>query len=411
MTEAFDHELRAYAEIVVRLGVNVQLGQRVVVRAFPEQADTARAIATEAYRVGASRVTIEYVDQHLKRAQVDHAPEESLGTLLPHELDAVRAYGTDKVALVTLTGNPNPTVMEGADAERIAKAVPMEAVKLVMPVVTTNTIAWTVAGAPSPGWAESVLGTPDVARLWDGIKVAMRLDEDDPVQSWRDHVAALVERRDMLNSRGFDRVRYRGPGTDLTMGLAPGAVWAGGSAENADGVEFMPNLPTEEVFTAPDWRRVEGTARTTAGFFLTSMNALVEDLAIEVSDGTITGATASRGLEAVTRQFDLFPRARHFGEVAIVDKASAVRRSGLVFQDMLFDENVGSHVAWGTGFPTTVAGGNDLSPEDRVRSGLNQSPPHVDIVIGSPEVEIDGIHADGTVVPITRDDTFVLGSA
>jgi aminopeptidase len=411
MTEAFDHELRAYAEIVVRLGVNVQLGQRVVVRAFPEQADTARAIATEAYRVGASRVTIEYVDQHLKRAQVDHAPEESLGTLLPHELEAVRAYGTDRVALVTLTGNPNPTVMEGADAERIAKAVPMEAVKLVMPIVTTNAIAWTVAGAPSPGWAESVLGTPDVARLWDGIKVAMRLDEDDPVQSWRDHVAALVERRDMLNSRGFDRVRYRGPGTDLTMGLAPGAVWAGGSTENADGVEFMPNLPTEEVFTAPDWRRVEGTARTTAGFFLTSMNAHVEDLALEVRDGTITGATASRGLEAVTRQFDLFPRARHFGEVAIVDRESAVRRSGLVFQDMLFDENVGSHVAWGTGFPTTVTGGNDLSPEDRVRSGLNQSPTHVDIVIGSPEVEIDGIHADGTVVPITRDDTFVLGSA
>ncbi len=411
MTEAFDHELRAYAEIVVRLGVNVQLGQRVVIRAFPEQAATARAIATEAYRVGASKVTIDYIDQHLKRAEVDHAPEETLGRPLPHELDAARAFGTDKVALISLTGNPNPTIMEGADADRMAKAVPMDLIKIVLPIVTTNAVAWTMVGAPSPGWAESVLGTPDVARLWEGIKVAMRLDQADPVQSWRDHVAALVERRDMLNSRGFDKVRYRGPGTDLTMGLAPGALWAGGAAVNADGIEFMPNLPTEEVFTAPDWRRVEGTARTTAAFFLTSMNAAVEDLEIEVSDGTITGATASRGLDAVTRQFDLFPRSRHFGEIAIVDRDSAVRRSGLVYQDMLFDENVGSHVAWGTGYPTTVQGGNDLSPDDRVKSGLNQSPTHVDIVIGSPDVEIDGIHADGTVVPITRDDTFVLGSA
>ena len=411
MTEAFDHELQAYAEIAVRLGANVQLGQRVVVRAYPEQYETARVVAAEAYRAGARKVSIDYVDQHLRRAEVEHAPEEALGRALEHELAEARSWGEDKVAVISLTGNPNPTLMEGLDPTRLAKAAPMEFAKIVQPVMLTNQIAWTIVAAPTPGWAEAVLGTPDVARLWEGIKVSMRLDQEDPVGSWRDHVAALAHRRDLLNARGFDRVRYRGPGTDLTMGLLPGASWAGGAAVTTDGVEFMPNLPTEEVFTSPDWRRVEGTIQTTAAFFLQTMNTLVEDLRLEVSDGTITGARAARGEEAVRTQFELFPRARHFGEIAIVDRESAVRRSGLVYQDMLYDENVGSHVAWGAGFPSIVHGANERSADDRVADGLNQSPVHVDVVIGSPEVEIDGIHADGTVVPITRDDTFVLDTA
>ncbi len=410
MSEPLDHELAAYAEIVVRLGANVQLGQRVVVRAFPEQVATARAVAEEAYRVGARKVSIDYVDQHVRRAEVEHAPEDALGQVLDHELAEARSWGEDRVAVISLTGNPNPTLMEGLDPTRLAKAVPMAFAQIVQPVMLTNQIAWTIAAAPTPGWAQAVLGTPDVARLWEGIKVAMRLDQPDPVGSWRDHVAALGARRELLNSRGFDKVRYRGPGTDLTMGLLAGASWAGGAAVTGDGIEFMPNLPTEEVFTSPDWRRVEGRITTTAAFFLQTMNTLVEDLRLEVSDGTITGATASRGQDAVQTQFDLFPRSRHFGEIAIVDKDSAVRRSGLVYQDMLYDENVGSHIAWGAGFPSIVPGANERSADERVARGLNQSPVHVDVVIGSPEVEIDGIHADGTVVPVTRDDTFVLDS-
>ncbi|MDC5696967.1 aminopeptidase [Intrasporangium calvum] len=409
--EPFDDELKAYAELVVRLGVNVQLGQRVVIRCHPEQAATARALATEAYRVGASRVSIDYRDQHLQRAQVEHAPEEELGRVLDHELAAARSWGEDKVALISLTGNPNPTIMEGLDPQRLARSTPIEFIKTIMPVMTTNQIAWTVVAAPSPGWAEAVTGSPDTTRLWEGIKVAMRLDQPDPAKSWQEHNALLHLRRDMLNARGFDRIRYRGPGTDLTMGLAPGNAWAGGSVTNADGVEFLPNLPTEEVFAAPDWRRVEGTIQTTAAFFLTTMNTLVEDLRLEVADGTITSATAARGEEAVRAQFDLIPRSRHFGEVAIVDKESAVRRSGLVYQDMLYDENIGSHVAWGAGYPFNVPGSDRLGPDERIQQGLNQANTHVDIVIGSPQVEIDGIDKDGAVTPITRGDTFVLPTA
>jgi aminopeptidase len=167
-------------------------------------------------------------------------------------------------------------------------------------------------------------------------------------------------------------------------------------------------MPTEEVFMSPDWRRAEGSLRTAAPFFLSSMGAMVEDLELELRDGTITGVKASRGEQEVQQQFELIPRSRHLGEVAIVDSDSRVAKTGLVFKDMLYDENVGSHVAWGMGYPSAFRGGLELDAEERIAAGLNQANTHVDIVIGSPEVQIDGVHADGSVVAITRGDEFVL---
>lgn len=411
MTEPFDHLLESYARLVIRVGVNVQPGQRVEIRALPEQSATARALAEEAYRVGASKVTIAYADQHLQRSEAEHAPDEWLGRALPHEVEGVRAMGADRPALISLTGNPNPRLMDGLDPERLARTPKLDLVRELMPLLAGNQIAWTVVGAPTPGWAESVLGVPDTARLWDAVARAVRLDEHDPVRAWRDHLAALALRRDLLNARVFDRIRYRGPGTDLTVGVSPESRWVGGSVVNADGVEFVPNMPTEEVFITPDWRRAEGTARTTAPFFLAAMGVLVEDLEIELSDGTVIGARAGRGEEAVHAQLDSVPRARHLGEVAIVDGGSRVRDAGLVFNDMLFDENVGSHIAWGNGYTVGFAGSERMTPEERIAAGVNQSPTHVDIVIGSPDVEIEGIAADGSVTPLVQGDTFVLSEA
>ncbi len=408
MTEPYDHLLAAYAKLVVRVGVNVQVGQRVVVRCLPEQAAVARAMAEEAYRVGAAHVSIEYRDPHLQRYQVEHAPDDQLGRVLPHEVEGIRAWREDRPAVIALTGNPNPRLMDGLDPERLAKSQPLEAMAAMVPIVTTNEVAWTVVGAPTPGWAESVLGTPDVARLWDAVATAMRLDEDDPVQAWRDHLAGLASRAAMLNERAFDRIRYRGPGTDLTIGTAAESQWICAGMESADGVPFVANMPTEEIYLSPDWRRADGVARTTAPFFLQTMSTLVEGLEIELADGTVTGARAARGEDAVRQQLDSIPRARHLGEIAIVDGSSAVRRTGLTFKDMLYDENIGSHVAWGNGYPTGFRNSVGLTPEQRVQAGLNQSATHVDIVIGSPEVEIQGIHADGTVVPVVEGGTFVL---
>jgi aminopeptidase len=407
MAEPFDLLLEKYARLVVRVGANVQPGQEVMINALPEQADSARALAEEAYRVGASRVVIKYRDPHLQRSAVEHAPEEMLGTSRPHELDEVRSWNDTHPALITLTGNPFPTLMDGLDPERLAKSNPLDLVAEIMPLVANDVLAWTAVGAPTKGWADSI-GVADVARLWDAVAMAMRLDEADPEQAWRDHIAKLATRAAILNAHAFDRVRYQGPGTDITIGLTEQTRWLGGTTVNADGVEFVPNMPTEEVFMSPDWRRAEGTVRTAAPFFLTSMGAMVEGLELELRDGTITGARASRGEAEVQQQFELIPRSRHLGEVAIVDRDSAVRRTGLVYKDMLFDENVGSHIAWGMGFPSSHAGAREQTPEERVASGLNQANTHVDIVIGSPEVQIDGIHADGSVVPVTRGDEFVL---
>jgi len=338
---------------------------------------------------------------------VEHAPEEMLGTSAQHEIDEVRAWNDTKPALISLTGNPHPTLMDGLDPARLAKSAPMALIQEVMPIISTNKVAWTVVGAPTKGWADSI-GVADVAALWDAVAVAMRLDQADPIAAWEAQIAKLAERAAKLNARGFDRIRYRGPGTDLTIGLNAGSMWVGGSAENEDGIEFVPNMPTEEVFISPDWRRAEGTVATSANFFLASMGTLVEDLRLEIADGEIRSAKAARGEAEVHQQFDLIPRSRHLGEVAIVDSDSAVARTGLIYKDMLYDENVGSHIAWGSGFPETIDRGREQSPDQLIDSGVNQANTHVDIVIGSPEVQIDGIHADGSVVPVTRGDEFVL---
>ena len=407
MSEPFDHLLEKYTRLVIRVGVNVQPGQEVVINALPEQVDAARALAEEAYRVGASRVSITYDDPYLQRAAVEHAPEELLGTTQEHTMAQVSAWSESKPALISLSGNPHPTLMEGLDPARLAKSAPLDLIQQVMSLITKNKLAWTVVGAPSKGWADSI-GVADVTTLWEAVATAMRLDQVDPVAAWHSHVAKLHARAAILNGHDFDRIRYRGPGTDLTLGLTPESRWVGGSIETEDGIEFVPNMPTEEVFISPDWRRAEGHVRTSAPFFLSTMGALVEGLELEIRDGTITAATAEHGEEAVRAQFDLIPRSRHFGEVAIVDSDSAVATTGLVYKDMLFDENVGSHVAWGMGYTTAMDGTLELTVGERVGAGLNQSDTHVDIVIGSPEVQIDGIHADGSVVPVTRGDAFVL---
>ena len=224
MTEPYEHLLEAYAKLVIRLGVNVQPGQPVVIWSLPEQADVARALAEEAYRVGASRVSIDYTDPYLQRDQVRFAPESELGRVAPEKLDTVRSWRQTRPAFIRLTGNPHPQLMEGLDPDRLARSAPTELFTELRSLLGTNELAWTVVGAPTPGWAQSI-GVAGVAELWNAVAVAMRLDEDDPIAAWRAHVDRLQRRRDLLNGRRFDRIRYRGPGTDLTVGVSPQSAW------------------------------------------------------------------------------------------------------------------------------------------------------------------------------------------
>ncbi|MGZ4595693.1 MAG: aminopeptidase [Actinomycetes bacterium] len=399
--------LSRYAELVVRIGLNVQPGQVVRVAADLSHAPVARAVAEQAYLAGASRVTVDYSDNIVRRSALQHAPLETLTGHEAWQLDRLREWDCEGAALLTLTGNPDPHVFDGLDPQRVA-AVPMELAIASRNVTFGGNVSWCIVAAPNAGWATQVFGEPDEERLWEAVSVAMRLDDPDVVASWREHRDRLQARSAALEKLGLDAVRYHGEGTDLTVGLVPGSRWVSGSLSTRAGVDFMPNLPTEEVFTSPDRSRADGVIRLTRPLVMPGAGVLVEDLVVHFESGRITDVSATAGRDAVRAQLDSDEGARSLGEVSLVDGASKVRAAGVVFHDTLYDENAGCHVAWGQGFPFALDDGLSLSAEELFARGINRSSVHTDVVVGGPGVHVEGHTPDGAVVPIITDDVWVL---
>ena len=399
--------LDRYAELVVRVGLNVQPGQVVRVSADLSHAPVARAVVEHAYLAGASRVSVDYSDDLVRRSTLQHAPMETLTSHEPWQLERLRGWERDGAALLTLTGNPDPHVFDGIDGARLA-AVPMELARESRALTLGGGVSWCVVAAPNPGWATQVFGEPDEERLWEAVSIAMRLDEPDVVEAWREHRSRLQQRSAALERLDLDEVRYHGGATDLTVGIIPGARWVSGSLKTLTGVEFMPNLPTEEVFTSPDRRRADGTIALTRPLVMPAAGVLVEDLVVHFEAGRITDVSASTGEDAVRAELDTDSGARSLGEVALVDGGSRVRAAGVVFHDTLYDENAGCHVAWGQSFPFALAGGLELTGDELYERGLNTSNVHTDVVVGGPGVHVEGRTRDGRVVPIITDDAWVL---
>ena len=399
--------LTRLADLVVRVGANVQPGQDVLLTGDISHVPIVRAIVERAYGVGARRVVVQYTDQHVRRAGIVHAPDEALRSAFRYEIAQLDELMERDAALIFLSGTPEPHLFEGLDPARVA-ARRRELDERMADMITAGGLAWTIVPAPNQGWASTIYGGPDVDRLWNAVAVALRLDEPDPVAAWRDHVSALRRRRDAVNALDLDRVHFHGPGTDLTVGLIPGSQWATGTMTSRRGAEFVPNMPTEEVFTSPNLHRTEGTARITAPVVLAG-GSMVTGLSLRFESGRIVDVEADGGgRDLVLAQLDQDEQARYLGEVALVDGSSAVAQAGVIFHNTLFDENANSHIAWGRGFEEVLPGSLEMQLEERLRVGLNLSPIHTDVVIGGADVKVDGIGRDGTVTPIIRDDRWVL---
>jgi len=393
---AIDERLEAYADLAVRVGANVQVGQTVFLTTQIEHAPLARALTRAAYRAGARYVDVRYRDDHVRHAMIELGPDEAL-THSPEWMKQLYRAMEGGAQLWT-TGEPEPELMNDLDGERVGRARMKEVVEIIREQMVQRSLNWSGVAYPSEGWATQIYGEPDVERLWEAVAFCTRLDEADPVQAWRDHMARLEGRGKVLTELQLDAVHYTGPGTDLTVGLNPNARWMSALFRTREGIEYVPNMPTEEVFTTPDCRRAEGTIRSSRPLVLDG--DIIEGLRLTVKDGKIVDVQADKGAGIVRGQLEIDDRAAYFGELALVDGTSRVGRTKTTFFDTLYDENATCHIAYGFGVPEVFDG----DPGD----GMNISGVHTDFMVGGPELAVDGITKDGTAIPILREDVWQL---
>jgi aminopeptidase len=396
------------ADLTVRAGANVQPGRPVLVMADIAHAAIVRAVVERAYAAGANLVQVDWSDVRVRRSAVAHSTVEALSTPRTWVIERYEAVEREGGAFIILTGDPEPGLMAGLDPAKAA-AVPPDEENSRRRIFMGGQVTWTIVAAPNPGWAQQIFGEPDLDRLWQAVAVAMRLDEPDPVQAWKERSATLTARAHALDALDLTSVRYRADGTDLTVGLLPDTRWTGGGIATAQGVEYLPNIPTEEVFTSPDRRVADGVISLTRPLVMRG-GGMVDGLQVTFAGGRIVDVTAASGGDLVRNQLATDDGARSLGEVSLVDSESRIARADLVFHDTLFDENAACHVAWGQSFPFAVAGGPAMTMDERFALGLNRSAIHTDVVIGGTGMTVSGTGPGGTV-DIIKDDRWVLPTA
>jgi aminopeptidase len=386
------------ANLLVNFGANVQEGQILDVRSALGKEELTRAITADAYKRGAKFVDVSYWDPYVKRERLEYAADHVLEFVPPWHGSRTLQLGDERAAVISLSGPVEPHLFDDVDAARLGRDV-FPRVKEWTTVINERTVNWCIAPGPTETWAQLVhpdLGPDALAKLWDEVVHICRLDEPDPQAAWEERVAALETAAARLTERRFDALQLEGPGTDLTIGLLPSSRWIGGGDVTVDGIRHMANLPTEEVFTAPDPERVDGTVRATMPLF--TQGRIVEGLAVRFEGGRAVDVTADSGAEMFRALTEQDEGAARLGEIALVDREGRIGPVQTVFYDTLLDENAASHMALGSAY--------DANVDDTDRDRLNRSSIHVDFMVGSPEVQVTGITPDGTRVPVLRDATW-----
>ena len=401
------HETRLdrLAEVAVRVGLGLAPGQEIVLTAPLDAVPLVRRITEHAYKAGASQVTTLLSDEQATLARYAHAPDAAFdhapGWLFEGMAQAYRA-GAARLAI----GGENPALLAGQDPAKVSRSNRARSVayRPALELITNFATNWSIVCYATPAWARLMF--PDlpqaeaVAKLWDAIFAASRIDAPDPVAAWAQHNATLGARTAQLTGKRYEALQFRGPGTDLRVGLSDGHIWLGGNETAANGITCNPNIPTEEVFTTPHLARVEGHVRSTKP--LSYGGTLIRDIAVRFEGGRIVEATASTGQDVLTRVLDTDAGARRLGEVALVPNSSPISASGLLFFNTLFDENAASHVAIGQAYRTCLEGGTTADAAELERRGANTSLIHIDWMIGSEAVDVDGVLPGGASEPVMR---------
>lgn len=405
MTPEFERSLNNYAELIVKVGLNIQPGQRLLIRAPLESAPLVRLVATHAYDLGARLVETLWNDPLLLLTRYKHAPRDSFTEHTDWWWKASLEYVEAGHALLSITG-VDPDLLKSIDPALISTLQRTEG-KAYMPVaryISADAINWCVVGYATAAWAARVFPDQPPSRqqeqLWNAIFQTVRLDQSDPLEAWASHSAELVRRATMLNEKQYHALHYTGPGTDLTIGLPDNHHWIGGSAPTGNGIANIANLPTEEIFTAPHRNRVNGTVRATMP--LNYGGNLIENFSLTFRDGRVVDFSAERGEALLRSHLETDEGAARLGEVALVPNSSPISQSGILFYNTLFDENASSHIALGRAYRNNIAGCEDADDEAFARAGGNTSATHLDFMIGSGEIDIDGITADGSREPLMR---------
>ncbi|MEK4249224.1 aminopeptidase [Paenibacillus sp. FSL W7-1287] len=405
MSTNWKAQLQKYAKLIVQVGVNVQKGQPVFLTGAVDQAELVRLIAEEAYAAGASNVHVDWIDDKLSRLKYTNAAEEVFSYFPDWEAEKRNEFVNNNGAFISLVSS-SPDLLKGIDSNRISAFQKASGTKLVdfRRAIQSDKVSWTVVAAAGADWAKKVF--PDaseeeaVAKLWDAIYKAVRLDAEDPIEAWKQHNITLHEKAVALNNYRFKKLHYRAPGTDLFIELDDKHVWVSAGSENEQGHIFMANMPTEEVFTVPYRDGTSGYVSSTKP--LSYGGNVIDEFKITFENGRIVKYEAKQGEEFLAKLVEIDEGSHYLGEVALVPHRSPISQSGVLFFNTLFDENASNHLAIGSGYAFNIEGGKTMSPEELAAHGVNESITHNDFMIGSAEMDIDGIQADGTVVPVFR---------